>query len=135
MNGTDFQKLEATRLREFKTWSAHEQEKLLKGNIAELEAAIANGQIENLTPDDRIKLIAGFAQRCRNEIRTELPPSEPVIPKRQYRRVTPIAKAHLPASIAKPIAGLSFTFALSWAVANWVVYIGCGLLLAAFING
>jgi hypothetical protein len=133
MTFRDFDENNENRRREYKLWSEREMNRLLHGNLNELEGVIAGEGLEDFEPAVRVKLVEGFVRRCETERVAEpaVPTSErrqpQERPQRAYRSPVPLAEATLPARPAGSVSQLSGRRAIAWAVILWMTPVALGL--------
>lgn len=121
---------------EHEVWSNAERDKLTSGDLASLEQAIANDSIADLRPEDRLRLIEAFVERCRRERPAPEPAPGSVVPIEGHTRLPkPLALAREPVAPGKPLPGLSFRRSAAWALALWVTATGMGALILKILAG
>ena len=121
---------------DYATWSNGERTRLTSGDLASLEQAIATDGISDLKPEDRLRLIETYVERCRRERPTTAPAAGSVIPIEHHTRLPkPLKPAREPFAPGRALPALSLRYHAAWALGLWATATGLGALILKILAG
>lgn len=121
---------------EHATWSNGERTRLTSGDLATLEQAIATDGIGDLKPEDRLRLIETYVERCRRERPPTAPAAGSVVPIEHHTRMPePLKPAQEPFAPGRPLPILTLRRHAAWALGFWALAVGLGALILKILAG